>query len=208
MSEQLLLIATRNDGKQREIRSILQDIPFRVVFPDEIGLRETRDEQRIETGETFEANAFRKAEYFAKLSRLPTAADDSGIEVFSLGGAPGVRSRRFTGIEMPATSQDEANNTELLKRLVGLPPKKRRARYRCVVSYLPRPDAPPRTFEGSCTGRILEELQGTNGFGYDPLFWSDDLEESFGTADPVAKDNVSHRGKAFRKLREYLGKTP
>lgn len=199
-----LLIATRNRGKQREIRQILAELPYEIVVPDDTGLYERPEEARLEDAESFEGNAIRKAEYFARLSRLPTAADDSGLEVFALGGAPGVRSRRFAVFDGPPAEQDAANNRELLRRLAGLPPDKRRARYRCVVAYVPQPGAAPVTFEGSCTGAILPEPAGSGGFGYDPLFLSDDLGVSFGEADPHEKDRVSHRGRAFRKLAEYL----
>ena len=204
MSERLLLIATRNTGKAKEIREILADVPYKLVFPDDVGIRETRDEERIEEGETFEVNARRKTEYFAKLSKLPTVADDSGLEVFTLGGAPGIRSRRFANFDGPAAQQDHANNDELLRRLAGLPADKRRARYRCAVVYIPRPDAPAVAFEGSCSGHILDTARGDNGFGYDPLFYSDDLKIGFGEADPAEKDKVSHRGRAFRAFAEWL----
>jgi len=204
MSERILLVATRNAGKQREIRQLLEGIPYRIVFPDDVAIYERSEEEHVERGETFEQNARLKAEYFAKRGQLPTVAEDSGLEVFSLGGLPGVRSRRFAMVDGPAEEQDAANNAELLRRLHGLPPNKRLARYRCAIVFLPRPDAPAATFEGSCRGRILEEPQGTNGFGYDPIFFSDDLSESFGTADPAAKDRVSHRGQAFRQLAEWL----
>ena len=111
-----LLFATRNAGKQREIREILRDPPFEIVFPDGVGLFERAEEQTLETTETFEGNARQKAEYFARRSGLPTAAEDSGIEVMSLGGLPGVRSRRFAP---PDPNQDAANNQELLRRLAG-----------------------------------------------------------------------------------------
>lgn len=204
MSRRQLLIATRNPGKQREIQVILSELPFQIVFPDDIGLRERSNEELIERGETFESNARHKAEYFARLSQLPTAADDSGLEVFVLGGLPGVRSRRFAMADAAPEVQDAANNEELLRRLAGLSPEKRKARYRCVVSYLASPDAAAINFEGTCTGRILETPSGTGGFGYDPLFRSDDLEMSFGDADPAAKHRVSHRGRAFREFGEWL----
>ncbi len=198
-----LLIATRSVGKQPEIKTILADIPYRCVFPDEAGILETKFEDKLEDAGTFEGNAFRKAEYFAHQSRIPTAADDSGIEVFSLGGLPGVKSKRFA---VPSPHQDQANNDELLRRLAGAPRERRKARYRCVVSYLKTPDSLPKTFEGVCTGYILDEPRGTGGFGYDPLFWSDDLEKSFGEADPAEKHEVSHRGRAFRAFAEWLAK--
>jgi XTP/dITP diphosphohydrolase len=133
-------------------------------------------------------------------------ADDSGLEVFALGGQPGVHSRRFALCDGPPDEQDAANNAELLRRLAGLPPERRRARYRCVVAYVERPDAVPWVFEGTCNGRILEVPEGTNGFGYDPLFYSDDLQMGFGVAPPDEKDRVSHRGRAFRAFAEWLMK--
>lgn len=199
-----LLVATRNRGKQREIKQILADLPLDIVFPDELGMSERPEEERLEEAESFEGNAIRKAEHFARLSRLPTAADDSGLEVFSLGGKPGVRSRRFALFDGPPAGQDAANNAELLRRLAGAPPEKRRARYRCVVAYIPPQGAAPTTVEGTCTGAILVEPKGTGGFGYDPLFLSDDLGVSFGEAEPADKDRVSHRGRAFRALAAHL----
>lgn len=199
-----LLIATRSAGKRREISALLADLAPDVVFPDDVGLHYRAEEARLEEAETFAGNATRKAEYFARLSGLPTAADDSGLEVVALGGQPGVRSRRFALYDGPPEGQDAANNEELLRRLAGLAPEKRRARYRCVVAYLPRPGAVPEIVEGTCTGAILQRPGGAGGFGYDPLFLSDDLGVSFGEADPTAKNRVSHRGRAFRKLAEYL----
>lgn len=203
-----LLIATRSAGKRREIRRILADLAFDIVFPDDVGLSERPEEARLEDAESFEGNAARKAEYFARLSRLPTAADDSGLEVFALGGKPGVRSKRFALSQGPPADRDDANNRELLHRLSGAPPEKRRARYRCMVAYVREPGAIPMTFEGTCTGAILTALSGSGGFGYDPLFLSDDLGVRFGETDPAEKDRVSHRGRAFRKLAEYLQTNP
>ena len=201
---QTLLIATRSQGKQREIRQILKDIPYDLRFLDETGVLPSPAEDTLENAESFEGNARRKAEYFARVTGWPTAADDSGLEVFALGGKPGVHSRRFALCDGTPEEQDQANNAELLRRLSGLPPERRRARYRCVVAFAPRQDAPPMTFEGTCTGRILEAPDGTNGFGYDPLFYSDDLQMGFGVAPPNEKDAVSHRGRAFRAFAEWL----
>jgi XTP/dITP diphosphohydrolase len=195
-----LLVATRSAGKQREIRRILQPAGFEVVFPDEAGLWETELEATLETAESFEGNARRKAEHFARLSGLPTVADDSGLEVFSLGGAPGVRSRRFAGAAGSPDAVDAANNAELLRRLRGASEARRRARYRCVLVFLREPSAVPAVFEGVAGGRILEEPRGTGGFGYDPLFYSDELAKTFGEATPEEKDGVSHRGRAVRAL--------
>lgn len=196
-----ILVATRNDGKQREIREILADLPYQLLFPDEAGLPEEPTELGLESESTFEGNALRKAEYFHRRSRLPTIAEDSGLEVFSLGGAPGVRSRRFT---LATSNQDEANNDELLRRLAGAPAARRRAQYRCAVVLVPGQARVPQTFEGSCPGRILTERQGTGGFGYDPLFFSEELQKTFAEAAPEEKHAVSHRGKAMRALAEWL----
>lgn len=199
-----LLVATRNPGKQREIRDLLTDIPFRIVFPEEQGVWEAPDEATLESEESFEANARRKAEYFAKRSRLPTVAEDSGLEVFALGGAPGVHSKRFALPTKDPAEQDGANNRELLRRLGGAPEDRRRARYRCVIVYLERLDATPARFEGQCQGRILERPTGTGGFGYDPLFFSDDLERGFGEVALEDKQRVSHRARAFRQFAAWL----
>lgn len=196
-----LLVATRSAGKQRDIRGILEGIPTQIVFPDDAGLYERPEEAALEGESSFEGNGRRKAEYFARLSGGPTAADDSGIEVYSLGGAPGVRSRRFA---LPAPDQDAANNAELLRRLAGAPPNRRKARYKCVVVLLKTPGSVPIVFEGVCAGTILEEPKGTGGFGYDPLFLSEDLGKTFGEATQEEKNVVSHRGKAFAALKEWL----
>ena len=124
-----LLVATRSGDKRREIRAILSGQPYEVVFPDDIGLAARAVEASLEDADTFAGNARRKAEYFARLSGLPTAADDSGLEVFALDGRPGVRSRRFALHRGPPEEQDAANNAELLRRLAGAPPERRRARY-------------------------------------------------------------------------------
>ncbi len=199
-----LLAATRSPGKQREFRRILAPAGVDLVFPDDAGVPEEPAEALLETGETFEANARHKAEHFARRTGLPTVADDSGLEVLALGGAPGVRSRRWAGVSGAAAAVDAANNAELLRRLAGAGERRRRARYRCVLVYLPDPSAAPEVFEGACHGRILEAPAGTGGFGYDPLFWSDELGKSFGEATPEEKDRVSHRGRALRALAAAL----
>lgn len=195
-----LLAATRSAGKQGEIRRLLAPASVEVVFPDDVGVHESPTEGLLELGDSFLANARAKAEFFARKTGLATVADDSGLEVFSLGGAPGVRSRRWAGAEGPSEEVDAANNSELLRRLSGAPAARRRARYRCVLVYLRDPAAVPEVFEGSCVGRILEAAAGAAGFGYDPLFFSDDLGKSFGEADPSEKDAVSHRGRAFQSF--------
>ncbi|HEU4799477.1 MAG TPA: non-canonical purine NTP pyrophosphatase [Gemmatimonadales bacterium] len=195
-----LFAATRNAGKQREIRRVLEAAGHEVLFPDEAGLYEDVQESLLENADTFEGNARRKAEYFVRRSGLPTFADDSGLEVLSLNGAPGVRSRRFAAVEGPASQVDAANNRELLRRLLGAPTPRRRARFRCVIALQHRPDAVPEIFEGAANGTILEAARGNNGFGYDPLFLSDDLGVTFAEASADDKDRVSHRGRALAAL--------
>jgi XTP/dITP diphosphohydrolase len=203
-----LLIATRSPGKQREVRLLLEGTGVEALFPVDAGLGETTEEQVLEVGETFEANASAKAEYFARRSGLPTVADDSGLEVIALGGEPGVRSRRWAGVAGPEAEVDAANNAYLLKRLAGAPEEKRRARYRCVLSFVQSRGAIPRVVEGICTGRILDAPRGAGGFGYDPLFLSDDLGRTFGEATPEEKHRVSHRGRAFQSLLQTVLKLP
>jgi XTP/dITP diphosphohydrolase len=199
-----LLAATRNVGKQREIRRILAPSGLEIVFPDDIWLRETSAGDALEQAETFEANARRKAEYFGRLSSLPTFADDSGLEVLALGGAPGVRSKRWAGATGTPDAVDAANNAELLRRLSGAPERQRAARYRCVLVFLRTPDAVPTVCHGDCTGRILAAPRGSDGFGYDPLFFSEELGKTFGEATAEEKDRVSHRGRALRALAQSL----
>ena len=212
-----LLVATRSPGKQREVRRLLTGSGIDVVFPDEAGVDRSQSEDRLELGDSFAANARAKAESFTKqtglpvtciareVPGLPTVADDSGLEVFALGGEPGVRSRRWAGAEGTEKEVDAANNALLLSRLSGAPESKRRARYRCVLVLYRKPNGFPETFEGACTGRVLESPAGTSGFGYDPLFWSDDLQKSFGEAIDEEKDAVSHRARAFGALLTALG---
>ena len=192
-----LLFATRSPGKQKEVKRVLEAAGFEVVFPDDLNVFESGDEAQLESHDSFQTNARMKAEYFAKRIGLPTLADDSGLEVLSLGGAPGVRSRRWAAATGSPVQVDTANNAELLRRLLGAPEVKRRARYRCVLVYLTSYNTVPQVFDGTCTGRILEQPRGDGGFGYDPLFLSDDLEKTFGEATAEEKDRVSHRGRAL-----------
>jgi XTP/dITP diphosphohydrolase len=203
-----LLAATRSAGKQREFRRVLEPAGLEVVFPGDVGLHPTGAEDALELGLSFEANARRKAEHFARLSGLPTVADDSGLEVLSLGGAPGVRSRRWAGASGSEAEVDAANNAELVRRLAGATGPRRAARYRCVLVYLSDPGAVPAVFEGSCGGRILDAPRGAGGFGYDPYFESEELGKTFGEASAQEKDAVSHRGRALRALVQALVGSP
>lgn len=200
-----ILVATRSAGKQREMVRALEGAGHEVVFPDDAGIYESPAEESLELGETFEANARLKAEYFARRSGLPTVADDSGLEVFSLGGAPGVRSRRWAGAAGSPAEIDAANNDELRRRLLGADESRRRARYRCVLVLLRTTASLPEIFEGACTGTIVSEPRGSGGFGYDPWFLSDELGKTFGEATADEKAAVSHRGRALVALVQALG---
>lgn len=202
-----LLVATRSAGKQAEVRALFEGTGVEVVFPEQAGVPETVAEAGLELHDSFRGNALAKAEYFARRTGLPTVADDSGLEVYALGGEPGVKSKRWANATGADAAVDAANNDHLLRRLLGATANRRKARYRCVLAYLKAPQALPEFFEGQCTGEILEAAAGSNGFGYDPLFRSDDLGKSFGEATAAEKHAVSHRGRAFRELIEMLGGT-
>lgn len=197
-----LLVATRNAGKAREIRALLAGLPFELVFPADLMLEPLPDERELEGSPSYTENAVAKARYFAQRSGLATIADDSGIEVDALHGAPGARSARWAGVE--GAGADAANNARLLERMVGVPEERRTARYRCVVAFLAAPSAVPEIVEATCEGFVVVAPRGTEGFGYDPLFYSPELRLTFGEAAPAAKHRVSHRGRAIRALMEVL----
>ncbi len=205
-----LLIATRNEGKAREIRDIFAALPFQLVFPADQFLERLPEEQDLERGSSFAENAVAKARYFAARSRLPTLGEDSGLEVDALDGAPGVFSARWAlmhGREVEGQGGGDLNalnNALLLERLAQAPDEQRTARYRCVVAYVETPTAKPELVEATCEGRILAAPRGDGGFGYDPLFLSTDLGTSFAEAALPAKQRVSHRGRAIRALIEVL----
>ena len=203
-----LLVATRSPGKVREIRELFAGLPFEIQFPADRFLERLPEEADLERGSTYTENATAKARYFAQRSGFPTVADDSGLEVDALGGAPGIHSARWAGETGEGVAGggglDARNNALLLERLAGVPETQRTARYRCIVAYLETPSGIPEIVEASCEGFILPAPRGTGGFGYDPLFFSTDLRMSFGEAPPAAKHRVSHRGRAFRALIEVL----
>ncbi len=207
-----LLLATRSADKAREIRDILQASGAAVELQslDEAHVHWASEEERLERFDSFQANARAKAEYFAKLTGLPTVADDSGLEVLSLGGTPGVRSKRFSPESGRLTGKelDAANNAELLRRLQGADEKRRRACYVCVALLLRTPSSAGEAFTGRCWGRILEQPKGSGGFGYDPLFFHEGLGKTFGEATAEEKHGVSHRGEAFRLVAEALARRP
>ena len=197
-----LLVATRSPGKAREIRELFAGLPFEIAFPADRFLEHLPEEGDLEGSTGYVENAVAKARYFATRSGIPTVADDSGLEVDALDGAPGARSARFSGVTGGGT--DAANNALLLEKLAGVPEAQRGARYRCVVAYLSAPSAVPQMVEATCEGFILTEPRGRGGFGYDPLFFCPELKMSFGEAPAAAKHRVSHRGRAFRALIEVL----
>jgi non-canonical purine NTP pyrophosphatase (RdgB/HAM1 family) len=197
-----LFVATRSEGKAREIREMFAGLPFDLAFPGDRLLERLPEEADLERGTSYVENAVAKARYFAERSGLPTVADDSGIEVAALDGAPGVRSARWAGAEGPGS--EAANNALLLEKLAQVPEEARAARYRCVVAFLAAATGVPELVEAACEGFILTEPRGSGGFGYDPLFYSPELHMTFGEASPAAKHRVSHRGRAFRALIEVL----
>ncbi len=191
-----LVIATANAGKLRELRAILAGLPFKVVSQSALGVVAPE-----ETGSSFLANALLKARHASAVTGAAALADDSGLEVDALGGAPGIHSARYAG----AAADDAANNAKLLAALEGLPTVKRRARYRCVLVYVDGPEDPaPLTAEGVWEGYVLGAPRGAGGFGYDPYFWLPELEATAAELDPDEKNRLSHRGKALLALREQL----
>jgi XTP/dITP diphosphohydrolase len=194
-----LLVGTRSAGKTREIRELFTGLPFQLSFPAERLLEPLPDEADLERSMSYAENAAAKARYFATRAGWATVADDSGIEVDALGGAPGPRSARWS-----VDGNDATNNALLLEQLAGVPLERRAARYRCVVAFLAIPSGVPEIVEATCEGFILTEPRGTGGFGYDPLFYSTELQMSFGEAPAPAKHRVSHRARAFRALIEVL----
>lgn len=205
MTDRRLLVATRSSHKLRELRELLSLDRADLVSLDELGI----EGDPVEDGQTFETNAAIKARFGLAASGLPTLADDSGIEVDALGGAPGVRTRRYAGED----ATDAANNEKLLGALRGLAPDQRGARYVCALA-LALPDlAEPRggvriiTARGTCRGRIAAEPRGSGGFGYDPIF--EPASEppggrTLGLWTPAEKNAVSHRAQASRRMAPRL----
>ena len=196
-----LLLATRSAHKVQEIRTILSGIPRLTVLDlDDIGLEWRDEEEALEPFDTFEENARSKAEYFHARTELPTVADDSGLEVDALGGAPGVRSKRFAPVEgLTGHKLDQANNNYLVERLGALELEKRTGQYVCVAALLGFASQMIVT-RGEARGLILTEPRGDAGFGYDPYFFEPDLDMTFAELHPDQKNELSHRGKAFRAL--------
>jgi XTP/dITP diphosphohydrolase len=190
-----LLIATSNPGKLHEYRELLDGLPLTLVDLRSVGIHDPVDE----TGTTFEENARLKAETYARLSGLPTLADDSGIEVTALKGAPGLHSARYGGEGL----SDIGRYQLLLKNLEATTSPDRSARFVCVIA-LAGPDFETVTVEGTVDGVIAHEPHGEFGFGYDPIFLLPDRNRTMAEIEPAEKNRISHRARAVQKIRSYL----
>jgi XTP/dITP diphosphohydrolase len=190
-----VLIATRNPGKARELAALLEDEPVQIVsLADFPSVPET-----VEDGETMAANAAKKAQEGSLATGLLTVADDSGLEVDALDGAPGVRSSRFLG----RGSTEEERNTEILRRMREVPDERRTCRFRCAVAVA-RDGRIEGATEGTCEGRIAHVPRGNHGFGYDPIFYLPDRGCTMAELEPQEKNEISHRGRALREAASIL----
>ncbi|MFH1155795.1 MAG: XTP/dITP diphosphatase [Pseudomonadota bacterium] len=191
----VLVIATRNAGKTREIRSLLEGFPVDIKNLDDFGPIPEVDED----GDTFDDNAYKKASFAARVLGYPALADDSGLVVDSLGGVPGVRSARYAG----DSATDQENVQLLLREMEGQ--TNRRAAFECVIS-IAVPTGPALTYEGRCEGSITEKPQGENGFGYDPVFHCPEYGRTFAQLTMAEKGRVSHRGRALKQVADEFAK--
>jgi len=193
-----LLVATTNPGKFAEVKDFLRQLPLEVLSLSDFAT----SPKIIEDGATFEENALKKARALAEYSGYLTLADDSGLEVDALNGAPGIYSARYCGEE----GNDKKNNEKLMHELREIPEEKRTGRFVCALALCaPKSrDKIEWIVRESCEGRIAFALKGENGFGYDPLFFYPSLGKTFGEIDRAIKATVSHRGKALKKLAEML----
>lgn len=191
-----LVVASANPGKLRELRCLLEGLPFELTSLAELDLPSPE-----ESGTSFLENAELKARHAAALSGCAAVADDSGLEVAALGGAPGLFSARYAG----SGADDAANNAKLLRELYGIPMERRQARYRCALVFVSGAGDPaPLQAEGEWQGFILDAPRGSGGFGYDPYFWLPELQLTAAQLDSRVKNRLSHRGKALRALRARL----
>ncbi|MDO8700249.1 MAG: XTP/dITP diphosphatase [Deltaproteobacteria bacterium] len=193
-----LLVATTNQGKFAEVKAFLKSLPLTILSLKSLGSWPAV----VEDGATFEENAFKKARALAEYSGMLTLADDSGLEVDALNGAPGIYSARYAGEE----GNEDKNNEKLLRELTGVPEEKRSARFVCALALCAPESRGMKewTVRDSCEGRIAFKIRGQNGFGYDPLFFYPPFGKTFGEIDRETKATVSHRGKALKKLAEML----
>lgn len=187
--QQVIVLATRNQGKVKEFAEMLKGFPVEIKSLNDFG----PIPEAVEDGATFDDNAYKKASFTAKVLGLPAMADDSGLVVEALDGAPGVYSARYAGEK----ASDADNIAKLLKEMKGK--ANRKAAFECVIS-LAVPSGPALTFEGRCEGEILEAPRGNDGFGYDPVFYCSTLGKTFAEASMEEKNRVSHRGKAVAQV--------
>lgn len=205
-----LLIATRSSDKLAEIRAILSATRLELITLNDLNVLPTAHEDVIESHSSFLGNAIAKARYFAELTGRVTLADDSGLMVDALNGAPGVRTRRFAidhgyvARGVSGSVLDAANNRLLLEMLADTPEYKRRAHYVCAAALADREQIV--TTVGTCVGRIGHEERGVGGFGYDPLFVIPELDVTFAELSSAQKNERSHRAQAFRALSPHLGR--
>ena len=190
-----ILLATNNPGKARELSSLISGERWKFTTPAEQGI----DLDVEENGNTFEQNAVLKVRAFTRVSRLITLADDSGLEVDALDGAPGVYSARYAGPE----ATDDDRNRYLLSELSDVPDDRRQARFRCVIA-IAFPDGDTVMCKGECSGIITREPRGDNGFGYDPIFYLPQFNKTMAELTMQQKNEISHRGKAARQAQYYL----
>jgi len=191
-----VVIATRNTGKMNEMRKMLFNTSFSAFSLDEVSVLEEVEE----TGTSFEENAMLKAKTYGKLSGKLTIADDSGIEVDALGGAPGIYSARYGG----DGKDDQDRNKLLLENVEGIPEHQLTARFRCVVALWNPIDNTIVTFDGKIEGKITRNVRGENGFGFDPLFFFPEKNKTLAELTLIEKERVSHRGEAMRKALAYM----
>ena len=191
-----IVLATHNRGKMKEMSSILAHLPVKLLTLDDF----PQIGEIPETGDTLKENAFIKAETVHQKTGLPALADDTGLEVVALDGAPGVHSSRYDG----ETATFEDNCRKMLQEMDGIPAEERTAQFHTVIAFVS--DSGNEWTEGMVEGRILEKKQGDGGFGYDPLFYYPPLKKTFAELNSEQKNNISHRGKALRNFCQILEK--
>lgn len=194
--KQKIVLATGNQGKVKEMSDVLNDFGFEVIAQTDLNI-----ESPQETGLTFVENAILKARHAAKMSGLPAIADDSGLVVDALGGAPGLYSARYAG----ENADDGQNRQKLLNELADIPKEKRQAKFvSCIVLLQHEKDPSPIIAEGECLGEIAFTEKGENGFGYDSLFFSPETSCTFAELETAEKKKISHRARALAALKEKL----
>ena len=200
-----LIVATGNPGKLREFKALLEGVRIDGAPYELLSLADVNVPSPPETGDSFLANAMLKAEHAAASTGAAALADDSGLEVDALNGAPGIYSARYAQGE-PSSEQniDAANNAKLLRELKGLPLERRTARYRCALVLIDSRFPAPLVAQGSWEGVILDAPRGSGGFGYDPLFWLPEQQQTAAQLSAQDKNRLSHRGKALNALRFAL----